>query len=133
MTRSFGAYRDLCSLTALSLDAAQIRLAQLKHREAGLRENLASLIAERTAFATATQGPDDAAMAAGAAIRWHQWVDQRRASINRELLQLRIQIVEAEQTLRHVFGRDQAAQSLLRDQIRSRQVHKTRKAATNPP
>jgi hypothetical protein len=87
-------------------------MAALLRREKGLRENYAQLTQSKQSQANAQRAPDDAALAAGADIRWRQWVDQRQAAINAELAQLLAQKESCKQRLKIAFGRDQAVTGL---------------------
>lgn len=105
--------KGLVDLSGLSFRAAQARMAELLTREAALRRNLAQLTESRAAQAQAPRASDEAALIAGADIRWHHWVDQRRATINTELAQVLALQENCRVALTKAFGRDQVAQSLL--------------------
>ena len=81
-------------------------------REKRLRDNLAQLVQEKRRTIE-RDVPDDAARAAGADIRWHRWVDERRAIINIELAQVLSEKLECQRSLARAFGRDQAVATLL--------------------
>ncbi|WP_341367488.1 hypothetical protein [Yoonia sp. BS5-3] len=104
--------KGLTVLSGLSFRAAQARMAALLEREARLRRNLLQLTESRSAQAQASRAPDEAALVAGADIRWHHWVDQRRAVINTELAQVLALQENCRAALKEAFGREQAAQSL---------------------
>lgn len=114
MTRDVLRMKGLVNLSGLSFRAAQARMAELLTREADLRRNLELLTESRTVQAHAPRTSDEAALKAGADIRWHQWVDQRRATINTELAQVLALQEHCRIALARTFGRDQVAQSLLR-------------------
>lgn len=103
----------LVQLSGLRLRVAQADMADILNREAALRRNLEQLIESKKTQAIAPRESDEAALIAGADIRWHQWVDQRRAAINAELAQIRVQKETCRAKLMNAFGRDQAAQTLL--------------------
>ncbi len=102
----------LRELSGLRYRAAQAEMMALLRREEGLRENYAQLTQSKQSQALAHRAPDDAALAAGADIRWRQWVDQRRATINAELAQLLVQKEARKQKLKAAFGQDQAVNGL---------------------
>lgn len=110
MTRSAQRIAELAVLTSVSLRAAQAEMADLKAREADLRQNLIDLAAQKL---RALRAEDDPALIAGADLRWQQWVDQRRAAVNAELAQLLALIDNRQHRLRGLFGRDQAARALV--------------------
>lgn len=104
----------LAQLTAVRLQAAQTEMAKLNRQEAALRNNLAQLVADRTAASDQALARGGATPLAGTDIRWHAWVDERRATINAELAHI-LALKEACATrLKRAFGRDQAAQMLQR-------------------
>ncbi|WP_322891193.1 MULTISPECIES: hypothetical protein [unclassified Yoonia] len=110
MTRSTDRVGELAVLTGLALRAAQAEMAELKAREADLRQNLTDLLAQKTRD---PRPQNDPALIAGADLRWQQWVDQRRATVNAELAQVLAQIDNRQRRLRGLFGRDQAARALV--------------------
>lgn len=99
-------------MTGLKFRATQSEMATLRAREAALRRNLEHLVQTRRTQAQAPRAADDAALVAGADIRWHRWVDQRRAVINHELAQVLAQKAACRVRLQKAFGKDQAAQAL---------------------
>jgi hypothetical protein len=109
MTRPARGIAGLAVLTAVALRAAQAEMADLKQREADLRQNLADLAAQKLRDVRAEADP---ALIAGADLRWQQWVDQRRAAVNAELAQVLALIENRQHRLRGLFGRDQAARAL---------------------
>ncbi len=119
----------LVALSGISFRAAQARMAELLAREADLRRNLAQLTESRSAQANAPRAPDEAALVAGADIRWHHWVDQRRATINMELAQVLALQDNCRFALKKAFGRDQVAQSLLQQTLDADQQKKRRRTS----
>lgn len=117
----------LGALSGLQFRAAQSEMAALLRREARLRQNLAQLTESKHAHARAKRAPDDAALVAGADIRWQQWVDQRRATINGELAQVLVLKDGCLQRLRIAFGRDQAVAGLQKHHARTEQQRLRRK------
>ena len=103
---------QLQKLTALKLDVAHSEMSLLWTKEAALRSNLDQLVQTRCAQSQAPRAPYEAALIAGADIRWHRWVDQRRAVINHELAQVLAQKAVSRIKLQKAFGKDQAAQHL---------------------
>ena len=102
---------QLTQLSAIRFRAAQAEMAQLRLREDRLRSNLAQLIQQKETQADAMRD-GAAAIVAGADVRWHQWVDQRRTVINAELAQVRALQEGCRAKLSNAFGRDQAVQDL---------------------
>ncbi|SFR51839.1 hypothetical protein SAMN04488005_2478 [Yoonia tamlensis] len=105
--------KALAELTSISLHAAQAKMAALVTRETGLRENLAQLVQQRDQPGFAPGSMVDAALAAGANVRWQHWVDQRRRVINTELAQVLALKSQYHAQLGQAFGRDQAAKSVI--------------------
>lgn len=106
--------RSLTKVAGVAFRAAQSDMAKLLRRGEDLRRNLTQLTDRKATFARAQKRLDDPAIVAGADIRWHHWVDQRRATINTELAQVLAQKENARAKLRKAFGRDQATNALLR-------------------
>ena len=102
----------LAQLSAVQFRAAQAEMAALLEQEAALRQNLRELVQSKTALSRAARQPDEAAVVAGADMRWHQWVDQRRAVINIELARVIALKENCRARLKLAFGRDQAIQTL---------------------
>ena len=127
MTREAHRMKGLVDLSGLSYRAAQARMAELLAREADLRRNLMQLTESRSAQAQAPRESNEAALVAGADIRWHNWVDQRRALINTELAQVLALQESCRAVLTRAFGRDQVAQSLLRQTLKADLAKRLRK------
>lgn len=104
--------RDLDRLTALALQAIQAEMRALTNQHDALRQSLAQLTAQRQDLAQRARASDDAALIAGADLRWQYWVDQRRAAINLELAQILARQEACRTRLRMAFGRNQAAARL---------------------
>lgn len=102
----------LCQLSAIRYRAVQAEMAEIVGREDGLRRNLAQLTAQKRARFDNQSYDADTALRGGADIRWHRWVDQRRATINAELAQVLAQKAECRRKMQSAFGRDQAMQAL---------------------
>ncbi len=117
----------LRALSGLQFRAAQAEMAAILRREEGLRQNLAQLTQSKQSQARAPRAPDDAALVAGADIRWQQWVDQRRATINGELAQVLVLKENCKHKLKIAFGRDQAVNGLQKKHVQSRQQWVRRK------
>lgn len=104
--------KGLRDLARLQFQARQREMAELRQQEAALRQNLADLLGDRAARDAAKAGAADPAMRAGADVRWHVWIDQRRAVINQELAKVRARMAALEPKLRRAFGKDLVAQQL---------------------
>ena len=117
----------LSQLTGVMLRSVQSEMAELSQREADLRRNLAQLVQTKRARAAAQSSIVDAAILAGADVRWLHWVDQRRATINTELAQVLAQQEACRAKLKNVFGRDRAVHEIVkRMQTDSRILHQRR-------
>lgn len=104
--------KGLRKLAALQFQARQKEMAELHQQEAALQQNLADLLGDRAARDAVKAGAADPAMRAGADVRWHAWIDQRRAVINQELAKVRARMAALEPKLRRAFGKDLVAQHL---------------------
>ena len=104
---------DLDALLVLAetrFAAVQAQLAALTRQETALREQLASLARDRAE----QSGRDaaDAAVRAGADVRWHRWIDSRRLLLNQELAQLRARRLRQVKVVKAAFGRKEALVAL---------------------
>lgn len=106
----------MVNLAGLRFRVAQAAMAELLEKEAGLNRNLFQLTHSKSDMAQAARRSDDAALIAGADIRWHHWVDQRRAAINAELAQIRVAKENHMAAVKLAFGRDQTTKAL-RDKV----------------
>ena len=109
----------LQQLSGLQFRITRAEMTDLVHKEMALRQNLEQLIQSKANQAQAKRNSDEAALIAGADIRWHQWVDQRRAKINMELAQILALKENSRTKLRRAFGRDQVTQSLHKQAVQS--------------
>lgn len=109
--------KALGEVSVLKYQSLQGEMAQLLQRELGLRENLRQLVASRTLRQGETLRKSDPALSAGADIRWHKWVDERRAIINAELAQIIGQQEHCRARLQRSFAQDQAARALIKQSI----------------
>lgn len=113
----------LTQLTNARFEAAQTKMAGILQREAGLRDALAQLEGSRHEQAIKGRSPYDPALAAGADLRWHRWIDQRRAILNIELAQVLALKDGHRAALRSAFGRDHAV-ATLRARVAAAQARK---------
>lgn len=127
MSQDIHQLKGLTHLAGLAFRAAQSDMAALLRREADLRRNLAQLTESKAMVAKSERPPNDAALIAGADIRWHHWVDQRRATINSELAQVLAQKENCRARLRTAFGKDQAAKAVLDHARIADRVHQRRR------
>ena len=119
--------RELAQLTALELGATQAKFAKIAQREAHLRQNLAQLSQQKYDRSGASVNMQEAACAAEATVRWQQWVDQRRAVINTELAQVLALKENWRAHLTKAYGRDQAAQTVIKRLVQARKVQALRR------
>ena len=119
--------QGLAQLTALEFRSARAEMAQLAQREARLRQNLDQLLNSKQERAATTMLPTEAAFAAGARVRWLQWVDQRRAVINTELAQVMALKEGCRTKLNQAFGRDQAVQALVKKLQQDQKLREARR------
>ena len=120
---------DLVQITGVALRAQQAELVAIQRHEEDLRLNLAQLTASKSTQAQSNRASDDAALVAGADMRWHLWVDQRRALINAELARVLAQKENCREKLKRAFGRDQAAVALKVRHASTRETLKRRRRA----
>lgn len=106
--------RGLLPVSQARFRAAQARMTALLAREAGLEKNLMQLTESRQNLSRSPRQPNDAALIAGADLHWQRWVDQRRATINAELAQLRVLKENCRADLQRAFGQDQVLHALVR-------------------
>lgn len=119
---------NLARLSAVKLDAEQAKMAETLRRETSIRESLANLDRRRQSRFDATIQADDTALIAGADIRWHQWIDQRRIVLNTELAQVLALKDGHKKTLRTAFGRDQAINTIKSRAAKARDLSQKRKS-----
>ena len=119
----------LTQVTAVALQAAQTEMAQLNREEMALRDTLAQLVADRAAQTDQALADGAATPLAGTDIRWHAWVDGRRATLNAELANVLARKEACQSRLRLAFGRDQAAQALAKKVTLQAQIIAIRRAA----
>ena len=107
-----GKLAQLGRLTEAAFLAEQAKLAKLTRQESDLRAQLAHLLEDRAAAARADRPVGEAALSAGADVRWHQWIAVRQTRLNNELLHVltlkRYQIDK----VRKAHGRAQALDAL---------------------
>ena len=107
--------KDLAQLRALTdakFVAVQSEMAALQQKERAVRAQLSDLVVRRAAAAQRLQGGEDAAAAAGADVRWHRWIDQRRKKLNQELSAILSDKVAIRVQLQKSFGRNEALRLL---------------------
>ncbi len=119
--------QGLSRLTDITLQAAQAKMAAVVARETGLRENLAQLAAHDGKPKQIPVSMIDAAFAADATVRWQQWVDQLRTTINTELAQVMALKEHCRAELAQAFGRDQAAKALVARRAKTEEARKLRR------
>ena len=95
-------------VTGASFEAARAKISSIAAQEVAIKEQLSSLVGERNSVAKNPIGSEDAAFAAGASVRWHRWIDQRRKTLNMELARLRAEKLAARKALHRSFGRNES-------------------------
>jgi hypothetical protein len=118
---------QLAKLTALEFNVAQAKFSDISRREGDLRQNLAQLLQHKRAISSDTTNLQTTAFDEGANVRWQQWVDQRRAVINTELAQVLALKENCRANLARAYGRDQAAQAVIKRLTRARKKYVLRK------
>ena len=116
----------LGQLTEAAFLAEQAKLAKLNRQEADLRAQLENLLTDRAAVAQADRPVGDAALSAGADVRWHQWIAVRQTRLNNELLHVMTLKRYQLDKVRKAHGRAQALDHL----TQRAKVEAARKAAT---
>ena len=123
---SAGKLAKLGQLTEAAFMAEQAKLAKLNRQEADLRAQLAHLLEDRAAAARLDRPVGEAALSAGADVRWHQWIAARQTRLNNELLQVMTLKRYQLSKVRKAHGRAQALDALT---LRAR-AETARKAAS---
>lgn len=116
----------LNDVTEAVFRAEQAKLSRLARREADLRKQLETLLHDRSAVARNERARDDAALAAGADVRWHQWIATRQTRLNSELLQVLALKERQMNRVRKAHGRAEALRQLT---LRTRAQEEARRAA----
>lgn len=119
--------QDIVQVTAAMRTAAEARMAALRAEETVLRRRLEDLDAARRARAFSVTA-EDAALRAGADLRWEQWVETRRAGLMAELARLRARIEDERAALTRAFGQNLVAGDLLREIEAEARLQRDRRA-----
>ena len=109
----------LARLAGLASSAAEARLAALTRVATELRVRLAALDDARRTRAEELESAD-AALLAGADLRWHRWIEGRRSALNSELARTLTDIARAQAALRKSFGQRLAAEALAEQEHKDR-------------
>ena len=117
----------LARLAGLASDAAEARLAAHLRRAAELRNSLAALEGERRERATSLTEADPA-LRAGADLRWHHWIDSRRALLNAELARSLAEADRARAAVRQAFGKKMASEAVARELLATQGLLAARRA-----
>lgn len=104
---------QLRTLTEAKWNAEQAKLAKLLQREAEVAQQMSDLVVDRGRSSQAPRVAGDAALRAGADVRWHRWIDSRRELLGQELAQIRAQKEYQISALRVAFGRHQVVERLM--------------------
>ncbi len=92
--------------------AAQSEVSRIKEEQRALRAQLQDLNDQRAASLTNRPVEGDAAIVAGADVRWQRWIDQRKTEINLQLANLAAEQPKALAKLKKAFGRKEALAQL---------------------
>ena len=87
-------------------------MSKLQQLEKAIRDQLSDLVVKRDASAQRATESGDAALTAGADVRWHRWIDQRRATLNQELASILSRKAAVKVRLQKSFGRNEAMRLL---------------------
>jgi len=123
---------DVLVVTQAAFAAERAKLQTLKKRESDLRAQLAQLIQARDDRAQGGDEIADAALTAGADVRWHHWIAGRRTTINNELLQVIAQQGRQLTAVRRSFGKTEAVKELVKRDAASRAVIAARRTRDVP-
>lgn len=94
-------------------------MSSLLKREADLKESLQRMTQGRDLQAEQIRDTEEPAWIAGADVRWHRWIDQRRSIINAELAQVRALQYQQRSKMALAFGKQQVILSLNKQEIAS--------------
>lgn len=104
--------QDLAQLMEMSFQADQAEMAMLNRDEVKLRQRLSDLADDISRRAMTTRPVDEPATIAGADLRWHCWIDQRKAKINAELARVLAKKEICRVRLTRSFGRKQVSAAM---------------------
>lgn len=122
------ALSQLTPVVELAFQAAQRNLAQHKARVRELEQQLSELEMARSNALDNRPTEDDPALVAGADVLWQTWIDQRRKDINMELARLASEKPTLMAQLRKAFGKKEAVNGLLQEQIENEKLRLSRQA-----
>lgn len=105
--------RALSRLTEAVRDKSQAEMAALKQAETALRDHITALAQARHDRATETATDLDHAIRSGVDMRWHTWIDQRRAALTTELARNLAAQENARAGLAQAVGRNEAVLELI--------------------
>lgn len=132
--------RDLAALTGALYDRERTKLRDLNRAETRLRHDLALLDARQRTNQRLTEPELEGFREIGADLRWLGWVGRNRAALQTDLARVLARKGRMMQTLRHAFGKHQAALTLeaaareaARKQALSRQEHDLARLASLQP
>ncbi len=108
----------LIKITEATFAAEQARMIRLSEREADLRGTLAEM--RRALHTRAVDPTQDAAIRAGADLKWEAWVDHRIAALNIELAKVLMEKQNVRSALKQAFGKYQVAEHFAQDARKAR-------------
>ncbi len=106
------ALSEITALMDMQVNASQARLRQVRLREEALLALLVELDQQKQLTATRDATSTAQIVDFQNDVQLRRWVDQRRASVNGELAQVRALIAMAQEDLAKHFARQQAAEKL---------------------
>lgn len=120
------ALADIVAVTAARYAACEARMAALRAEATRLSGQIADLdAAQRSRLMQVTA--EDAALRAGADLRWERWAEQRRAALLAALARQRALIEDERAVLARALGRKTVAEALEEQAQRARRAARARR------
>jgi hypothetical protein len=119
-------FQHLLQLSDAVFESERAALAALAKREEAVRTQLRDL-AQVKNTPPALGEAQDTASKAGADVRWHRWIDQRREILNHELAQIMALKLAQQEKLQKAFGRKQATDGLAKRAIAQAKIMQDRR------
>jgi hypothetical protein len=108
----------------------QSRMADIQRREGDIRETMAALGQDRSARAAdiVEAKDEDAALQAGQDLRWHHWIDGRKARLNGDLATL----AQHKEWLRAELARQTGRKDVVETLVKQDRAARARRKAADP-